>query len=295
MLRSYWLPAIALGLILTGQVQAQTARNDARGQSSTAHSSAKPKSDTPPAVPVSVQNDIHSIARALEAANQKQPSSEEKRDAGQNLRDQNRMAFWAGAMFWVGFAEMLITSLGVILVWRTLRATWAAKNEAKRAADAAHATVASMEDTAKRQLRAYIGTSNGRSAAETVGEGHVFEFEVLFKNTGATPAQNVSHVMRINKVVPPLPPDCDYSISVPGNHSVTTVIPQQEIGLSNTIIVTNVENAEILLGALQLHVFGQASYDDIFGEPHTANFSFLIKVARGNAVWVRTHEHNTCD
>jgi len=142
MSRRYWLPILAVvGLILSGQVNAQAVGNDARGQPSASQGQPKPKADPPPAVSAAVQNDIHRIAGALESANDEQASAGERQRAQQNLDDQNRMAFWASAMFWVGLAEAVITACGVFLVYWTLVHTRRAANAARDAvAEAARAT-----------------------------------------------------------------------------------------------------------------------------------------------------------
>jgi hypothetical protein len=138
-LTSWALFVVILGVSAT-VANAQGVGDDARRNPSAGQGHAEPKTDVPPSLPAAVQNDIHSIAAALNAANQKEPSQAEKDRAKRDLAAQEGMSKWARLLLFIGGAEAAITLTGVILVWRTLlhtrTAATAAATQAKIAVDA---------------------------------------------------------------------------------------------------------------------------------------------------------------
>jgi len=62
---------------------------------------------------------------------------------------------------------------------------------ATESANAAKLTVQTMDDTAQRQLRAYISITGGEMVEKIEGS-NIFGFKVTFKNAGQTPAMTLS-------------------------------------------------------------------------------------------------------
>lgn len=151
----------------------------ARSTQSATQSQPEPKHDTGPSLPVTVQNDIQRIARALEAANAKQESTRERERAEQDLRDQDNMAKWAFWMFLVGGGELLLTAIGVFLVWRTLLHT-------RDAAVAARDAVIETRSTGEAQTRAYLNIVKASVYFMQPRHHPVIEIQVL--NYGLSPA-----------------------------------------------------------------------------------------------------------
>lgn len=270
MSRRYWLPLIAVvGLALASGAYAQGVGNNATSKPSATRSSAKPKTDAPPSIPVAVQNDIHGIATELHTANQNSESPEEKDSAKRNLQSQEDMAKWAGRMFGVGLGEMLVTLAGVILVWRTLRATWASQKEAKRAADAAHKMIEAMDATARKQLRAYITIDEVEVSRWDDNSPVVFKITV--QNTGQTPAKHAA-VRHDTKVVSSIE-DRDFT-----NETTGIIDADITIGAGKSRKVTLVSEAITITAAAAaqfnriLLAYGFVTYQDVFGETHTTRF-----------------------
>lgn len=187
MSRRYWLPVIAV-VGLLGSVQAQPIRHSASGNTTAQQGQPEPAADTPPNLPISVQNDIHGIASALKAANDKKPSSTDER----NARAQEQVAWWTPGLFFLGVLELLITSAGVWLVYRTLFHT-------KRAAEAAWDAVAETKianEIAKKGLvesqRAWLDITGVKLTFPTHfrEDGLVFGMSISVKNLGNTPGLN---------------------------------------------------------------------------------------------------------
>jgi hypothetical protein len=195
MSRSYWLPIVAVvGLALAGATNAQAISHNG-GRHTRAHQAqTKPKTDAQPSALIAVQNDIQRVARALEAANDKQPSPAEQQQASDNLEAQQGMVKWARWMFCAAVLEALITASGVWLVYRTLYHTRIASKaardavvEAGRAADAANTSIEVTREIGQKQVRAYLHCIEAKYML--VNDG-IWCWPIV-KNTGQSPAKNV--------------------------------------------------------------------------------------------------------
>lgn len=283
MSRRYSLPIIAVvGLVLSAQVQAQAISSHAGGQSSAYKGRAKPKENAPPAIPIAVQNDIHGIASELKTANQKQPSSAERDQTQRNLAAQEKMAAWVPWMFGVGMFETLLTLTGVFLVWRTLKASWEAARHAKRGADAAHATVASMEDTARRQLRAYIHFTIDKSAPVSFNAAQKTVIRILYENCGQTPAMRCTSGGELDILPWPAPvPFPDPIFEKEG--AIYSLYPKAEGRWNTPISSRRIFSAEEIQEAIngktkRLFLYGEIKYFDIFGKEHFTRFRMMSGV-----------------
>jgi len=267
MFRGYWLPAIALGLILTSSTYAQTVSHHPSHSHEAGAGHAQPTANVPPSLPITVQDYIKRIASALEAANAKKPSADEQRRADEDLNAQKEMARWAKWMFWVGVAELLLTMLGVFLVWRTLKASWAAANAAEN-------TLNAMKDTAARELRAYVGVTVERQSFPEYGQP--MHFKISVKNHGQTPAYNVfqsanAKIFRrptdISEIYAEWP--CATKGAILNPDQKNEVIPAIEGGWNDDIAMKiKEEKAAIFL-------WGEVRYLDIFDVWHVTRFMRL--------------------
>jgi hypothetical protein len=127
-----WLCVAIIGIVLTGNAQAQTARP------STARI---PTADAPSAIPPSIEGDLHEIARALQAANSKPESADERRNADAQVK----VSDWTPWIFGVAAAESFITAVGVILVALTLYYTKRAAEAARDSAETAERALYELE------------------------------------------------------------------------------------------------------------------------------------------------------
>jgi hypothetical protein len=268
--RRYWLPILAtIGLILAGQVHAQAVSHNAGSHTNAAKGQQKPEADTPPAFPVAVQNDIHGIASALETANNHPYAQEDRQRAKDALEAQQDTVFWACLMFCVALLETCVTGAGVFLVWKTLAASRDAAGHAKRAAYAARDTVNSMEDTAKRQLRAYVNIEEGGIGGGTAN--------ITVKNFGQTPANFLTFwadAVVTDRGNPPFarPDGAENSpeISVP---------PQGSFEMHPKIRDSRSRNP----ADWTFYAFGEFNYTDIFGKRQSAQF-YLRAPSTGGAM-----------
>jgi|GEM_PF-2664178 len=184
MSRNYWLPVlITVGLIFGVCASAESTTGGNQG----GHNSIEAKRGTgsPYSVFPAIQYDIHRIARSLETASDRMPSYKEENRADRNLAAQEDTARWAFIMIFVGVLETCITACGVILVWHTLKASWAAAEHGRRAADAAEKAIKVTRDVGRSQTRAYVAVKDA-----FLYQG-VFEPSVMLKisNIGQTPVR----------------------------------------------------------------------------------------------------------
>jgi hypothetical protein len=180
-------------------------------------------------------------------------------------------------MFWAATVETIVTLVGVTLVWFTLKATWDAKDEAKRAADAAHATIEQAERHARQELRAYVSAEPNFLVA--FDEEHFASARAEIKNLGQTPAHGVSTITAIDVLPYPLPEAFAFP-AIQGNRSApATLFPGKDLVSSGTSgrFFTSEEIKSIRDGSARVYVFGSTAYRDIFGQPHETQFSRSVK------------------
>ncbi len=267
MSRRYWLSLIAVVVLTASLAHAQGVGNDAESKPRATRSASQPKPDAPPSIPVSVQNDIKSIARALEAANNKPEPEAEKRRAEQDLKAQKDMATWALGMLLASGADILLTGVGIFLIWRTLVHT---KDAAKAARDAVTA-----QEIANSVTKAQISADMKIDTAEFYivphkGAGYGDHPQVVIKssNSGNSRANAFRWNVRVlyhhdeeteirgNTDIPPEP----WGIVVAAGESIeqrTNCLPA---------FLTEKEKAAVAEGSLNVFMEIEIAYGNIFGE-----------------------------
>src|SRR5260221_2319181 len=124
MFRGWLLAAVTLGSVLLSEhAGAQDIGHHAGRNHGTSNNHRDPEANTQPSPLIAIENKIERIARAVEAANGKGQSAEEKDEARRNLAAQEKIANWAPAVFWVALAELVLTGIGLFLLWKTLTET----------------------------------------------------------------------------------------------------------------------------------------------------------------------------
>lgn len=119
--RSYWPPILAVvGLTLAAGAYAQSIRQAPSPQARPTQSQDTPATQPQPAIPPALQDGLNRIGAALEAANRKGESEQDKRDARENLEAQRSMSKAAEKTLWIIGTETFITFVGVLLVLATL-------------------------------------------------------------------------------------------------------------------------------------------------------------------------------
>lgn len=181
-------------------------------------------------------------------------------------------------------STLVIAVFTVILAWATAGLWKMADRQAEdmkeslriadESAKAAKRTVETMGDTAKKELRAYMGIGGGEVYRLPDG---VLRGTVVIKNFGETPAHNVQPAITgdFRKPEDTRPfPDPDF---IPHKQPIAPTM-HWEIGhefRDKTLEEVN----DVYARKLLVYVWGHVKYDDIYGEPHTIRFRFRNVVA----------------
>ena len=179
-----------------------------------------------------------------------------------DLAAQHSMAESTRGLHWAAWATVLFTGVGAFLIWQTLLTTQQTVRETRRIGEA--------------QTRAYVIVSD--VDGERVENDNVLEVKAQIENCGQTPAKNLRVVGDIFCDIYPSERDfeslfleCDAIINVKQVLGAKSNIPfhfRIEGSLSNYL-------ALISKGTHAIYLYGSITYQDIFGEAHKTNFSFV--------------------
>ncbi|HEY1706877.1 MAG TPA: hypothetical protein VGG10_01330 [Rhizomicrobium sp.] len=260
-------------LILAASLAAPT-HNDKNhvtgGNSSAAQSKADPSPAASLGIPTAVQSDVQRIARALEAANHKQPIKAENDRAERDIKAQEAIAWWTPFVAVAAILEMVVTSAGVVLVGFTLRATREVVSETKRAADAAVAAGTQSERHARQQLRAYVVRSSFKTTPLCPGSipfADSWDLSLVWKNTGQTPAYRAVTRIVSKQFTGDLDPNFDFPDGgsvVPGAPGDTVIGPGGELESHLRFPVDKLQRAQ--KGKYNIYIWGWIEYDDVFDD-----------------------------
>ena len=141
MFRSYrLLIAATVGLTLLDPVYQHT-----HAQPRTADSHKHPEYEIEPPDLSSIESRLDGISSAVETLKDNPESKQNKQRAENDLKAQQEMAKWAFWMFVATAAAVVLTLVGLVLIWRTLRHT-------KRAADYTGTMVTQTKDATEAAL-----------------------------------------------------------------------------------------------------------------------------------------------
>lgn len=190
------------------------------------------------------------------------------------------IAAFTGALMWVAWQQWKTYERQADLMSDSLRVATISANASKEAADAAKATVETMERNARKQLRAYVTLKFGKDKKAEDETNETFTF--FIKNSGQTPALNLSSNFgwrqepgpnaRWPKGVEPIGTVVDIGGSkaplgageVTPLHSPIDRVQDPHV-FRRALVAAN-------LGQCTLFFVGQITYDDVFGEHHVTNY-----------------------
>lgn len=201
--------------------------------------------------------------------------------------------------WWIaGFtaALFLATALLWFATWRMWRTTRDAVKDGKdavkaaiRSAQAAEAAIeksdaalSHAQDTAKRQLRAYVHVDL-RSDIYTRRNGWEILYSMLVVNSGQTPAYDVMVLGNIcvadhplTRSLPPVVANSEPSRAslYPGQTGVTAgIISNPALTQADFASLAPIDIGDAIKSATsRLYLYGKITYRDVFGEAHTTHF-----------------------
>lgn len=223
---------------------------------------------------ITVAADLGRIASALEAQNTDEGAKREKRD----LHAQEDMAIWAKRMFWATVAAVVLSGVGIVLIYTTFRETRRTANAGdKMAEEAAKATAAALRSAAVAE-KALVGVER---PFVVINPAQFNEYYVnyIFSNYGRTPAVIMHSDVRYLAITPldgpePLTANVLQAALTPG----WEVVPpnggksDEAIVRPGKPIVEGAERAEMWM----LH--GYVMYRSLTGEYFVSGFGLYRKI-----------------
>jgi hypothetical protein len=131
--------------------------------------------------------------------------------------------------------------------------------------------VEGAEDTAKRQLRAYVAAKPKFVSSFNERNFCWADFEII--NVGTTPANGLCHTCRIDVFPFPLPDDFVFP-ELPQKCAKTTSFPNQPM-IGKVFAYRQFTNGEITSirnGSMRIYIYGEMEYIDIFGDKNITRF-----------------------
>lgn len=191
-------------------------------------------------------------------------------------------ALWAKASFWLGLAGTLGLVATLWFNYRFLRMTQDSGRDAEEAlkiatrnADAATAQVALTEETAKRQLRAYITCDTVETNAglfEDNGALGAYEFVLHWKNSGATPASHlVCHIGRFESI-DGIPRDFGYDLTPAFASEQKTVGSGGVATIKTRLILREMHKSDYVAP----YIYSWVEYTDIFKQRRRSEVCFIV-------------------
>lgn len=220
----------------------------------------------------------------------------------QNASNSHFLLWFYGLFNELPFTDIMLVVFNGLLVFFTARlyhstrGLWrSAEKQSKdlklsaeasvRFADAMEKVAKAMEETSntnkeiswrqQRFMRAHLSvTPRGwvKQNRETV---YPYEISMLVKNSGNTPAYNVTTTIRLDVFAHPLPEDIDLSLPPTLDIKMSIAAHSQDTFITGRLnrLLSDEEIEQITKGATpKLYAFGEVHYDDVFGETHYTNF-----------------------
>jgi hypothetical protein len=190
------------------------------------------------------------------------------------------VTFFTFMLFIVGAVQAGLFLVQLQLIRKSLDDAKIAAEAAKEAADVAkiqadtaRATLLTMQDTAQRQLRAYIRL-NTNNTPNLTGEFHVHS---VIENSGQTPAYDVQSWTFVEAFANPLPEGHQFAAAPEVIPNTRFVVNPDSIHStwsprSNAVPLTAEEIAAIEDEYLTLYYWGEVRYRDAFNANHWSRF-----------------------
>ena len=214
------------------------------------------------------------VERVTADAQSGDPSYKEERDLAAQEASAG-MAFWIAL---IALCQLVATIWGLLYIRGTLRATLKAVEDTSEATEAMRSANVIAENTAERQLRAYV-----------VGKDHVVEqffnngrakFIVRLHNSGQTPAYEVRCVTLVRAT----DEDVDAYRFLFRKSEKFGVFSNAIIGAGDFHVLENraktslahADWAAIVSGQVKMIFCGIVSYRDVFGKRHLTTFRYYF-------------------
>ncbi len=193
---------------------------------------------------------------------------------------------WTQYLGLIAMLQVLLTGVGLWLIWKTVGYTKDASEAAATAAQASQEAVAATldaievtRDAAMRELRAYVvmhSMSLNRTGDEV--RGFTAAIEIVFKNVGKTPAYKTRFVYGINDDGEP--PDFAQMKELDDDKRMDFG-PEQHLrqAFTSRLLSANLQRS-VFNGSVPLYVWGTVTYVDAYNNDRYLNFRMEFKNGR---------------
>jgi len=185
---------------------------------------------------------------------------------------------WAFLTTVAAFIGLLISGVGILLIKRTLDATWAAVREAEKATKAAEAAVIETGKIGRAQVRAYLSCEGG---SYTVSKDH-FSCRARLRNHGQSPALLTDVKASLFTSVK----GHDYAVESKPFTCSGPAIQAGGVGTVSAVILLcdamgEGAHKEIFGGGIDFEVCGIVIWRDVFGDVSTQHFKLRPDLGGG--------------
>jgi hypothetical protein len=159
-------------------------------------------------------------------------------------------------------------------------------------------TIKTMDETAVRQLRAYVSAQMGvgNIPVQNLTSTAAVNTHVLIYNHGRTPAYQVEVLAGID--VLPYPLSANYRLPAvtppPRPISKTVIHPDGHTinGTFSAAPISAFQMNQIQTGSHRLYVFGTIKYIDAFKKPRTTTFCAAVQLLQAGVTWAQIYAGN---
>jgi len=179
------------------------------------------------------------------------------------------LVWFTGALVLVGACQLIAMLVQAKWMRRTV-------GVAQDSADAANATVKTMQDTAERELRAYVLATTGQRHRDATRKD-ASSVKIVIKNFGATPAYELTNWMGVDIFRWPLPTDLGTPENTDRNRSMSILGPgdTSELGGPLNTLLTAEQEAQIRRGEYAMVLWGEIKYRDAFNIRRVTRFRYF--------------------
>lgn len=145
--------------------------------------------------------------------------------------------------------------------------------------------VRSADDTAQRQLRAYVSVTP-KEIISSGKEERFVQVTCALKNHGQTPAREIHYIFEFDIIPNPKPEGFVFSPPTIPIHADSSLFPQADMSawFNFNRLLTTEEFARVEADTLRLHIWGKVFYRTAFGQQRHTEFNASV----GGAVFIAT-------
>jgi hypothetical protein len=246
---------------------------------------------------------VHNLGiKVLPTPKSAQETEEEAQDRKEKAAHDRNLVNATWVLAGIGVLQLIVFGAQAVMLKQTVEASVEQSDsmdrhigEAARAASAMEQIAATIDKGNRAIMRAYISVTIGNALyQERRGPGQSdlkFEARPNIVNTGGTPARNVRIKSKADILPMPIPDDFAYPLpDDPAKPSFGGVLGAHQTNIIFGGIedfVPDDEVASIKQGTNKaLCIWGAVTYEDIFGDSHTAKFGQIITWLPNNNIFV---------